>query len=365
MEIPFINLKLEYLELKDEIDKAIFDVIDSGQFILGPVLGQFEKNIGNYLGQNALGVASGTDALLMALMALDIGKGDEVITTPFTFFATAGCIARVGAKPVFVDIEMSTFNIDPAIIESKINQKTKAIILVHLFGKPQDMKPILEIAQKYNLHIIEDACQAIGAEYNGKKVGTIGVIGCFSFFPTKNLGGYGDGGLITTKDAALFDLLQKLRVHGAIGKYIHKFIGINSRLDAIQAAILDVKLKHIDKKNNRRREIAHRYNEEFKEFVQVPNDIEFGTHVYHNYAILTDKREELQKFLASNHISTGIYYPLPLHLQECFADLGYKKGDCPNSEKISNQIISLPIYPEMVEDQIIFVIEKVKKFYRG
>lgn len=363
MEIPFVNLKEEYHQIKPEIDKAVLDVIESGSFIMGKYVSEFEKNIGAYLGQNALGCASGTDALLMALLSLKIGPGDEVITTPFSFFATAGAIARIGAIPKFIDIDPHSFNLNISLIESAITKKTKAILPVHIFGNPIDMTRIVEIAKQNKLATIEDACQAIGCDVKGKKAGTIGDIGCFSFFPTKNLGGFGDGGLITCHDPELFKYLSKLRVHGSDKKYIHDFIGINSRLDAIQAVVLNIKLKYLEKRNEKRRAIAKKYNAAFKGLMETPQDCSFGKHIYHQYALLSNRRDDLLKYLNEKHIAAGIYYPLPLHLQDAFKYLKGKIGDCPIAEDISNKVFSLPIYPEMTDAEINFVIETVCKFF--
>jgi dTDP-4-amino-4,6-dideoxygalactose transaminase len=365
MEIPFLDLKKQYADHKKEIDLAIHTIISQGTFILGKPVQDFEEHISALLGQKSLGCASGTDALLMALMAIDIKPGDEVITTPFTFFATAGVIARLGAKPVYVDIDAKTFNIDPTKIEKAITKKTKAIIPVHLFGQSVDMDLIMQIAAKHNLIVIEDACQAIGATYKGKMLGTIGHFGCFSFFPTKNLGAYGDGGLITAKSEKEYALLRTLRVHGSEKKYFHERVGLNSRLDALQASILDVKLPHLEVWNKKRQAIAKKYSEKLKAVVQIPTLQSNATHVYHQYAIVVEKekRYDLMYYLKEKKIETGIYYPLPLHLQTCFKDLGYKKGDFPNSELLSETILSLPIFPEMTDEQVDYVIDSILGFF--
>lgn len=363
LEIPFVDLKKQHENLKSEILSVVEKVLEEGSFIMGEHVQNFEKNISRYLGQESLGCASGSDALLLSLMAAGIKAKDEVITTPFTFFATAGAIARLGTKPVFVDIHKDTFNLDSSKLDAVINEKTKAILVVHIFGQSADMDSIMSLAKKYNLAVIEDACQAFGAEYKGCKAGMIGDFGCFSFFPTKNLGGAGDGGLVTCKSNADLELIKKLRVHGAEKKYYHDYVGINSRLDALQAVILDVKLKYIDAWHEKRSVIAEKYNSALKEMVQIPQVFEGARHIYHQYAIITDKRDLLQSHLRSKGIAAGVYYPLPLHLQKCFRYLGYQKGDFPVAEQVSNEILSLPLYPEMTDEQIEYVIKAVKEFY--
>ena len=338
-------------------------VMEDGSFILGEHVQNFEKNVSRYLGQESLGCASGSDALLLSLMAAGIGSGDEVITTPFTFFATAGAVSRVGAKPVFADIERKTFNMGCDKLEPAINKNTKAILVVHLFGQPVEMECILSVAKKYNLTVIEDACQAFGSEYRGRKVGAIGDFGCFSFFPTKNLGCYGDGGLITCKSPENLELVKKLRVHGSKNKYFHELVGINSRLDSIQAAILDVKLAYIDEWNIKRKEIAKKYSEALSAIVEIPTETAGTSHIFHQYAILTNKRDALLSHLQKKGVAAGIYYPLPLHLQDCFKYLGYQKGAFSVAEQVSNEILSLPIYPEMTDEQVMLVIDAVKSFY--
>lgn len=337
--MQFIDLKAQYQTIKPEINKAIQKVLNSGQFILGQEVEKFEQEIAKYLGvEYAIGVASGTDALLLSLIALDIKKGDEVITTAFSFIATANTIARVGAKPIFVDINPKTFNIDASKIQEKITKKTKAIIPVHLYGQVADMDAI----KKFKVPIIEDACQAIGAEYKNKKAGTIGNLGCFSFYPTKNLGACGDGGLVTTNNKQYAEKIKILRAHGAQQKYYHQEIGLNSRLDELQAAILGVKLRHLDKWNNQRIKNAKKYNKLLSKFVITP-DYKKG-HVYHQYTIRVKKRDKLKAYLEKHNIPIAIYYPVPLHLQKCFKYLGYKKGDFPEAEKAAKEVLSLPIY---------------------
>jgi dTDP-4-amino-4,6-dideoxygalactose transaminase len=365
MKVHFLDLKKQYLGVKEEIDGAIRGIVENETFIMGKPVLDFENSISAYLGQKSLGCASGSDALLLALMACGIKSGDEVITTPFTFFATAGAIARLGAKPVFVDIDERTFNIDVDKIEKAITKKTRAVIPVHLFGQPARMDNILQLAHKHGLKVIEDAAQAIGAEYGGRKVGTIGDFGCFSFFPTKNLGAYGDGGLITCKDEANHLLVKKLRVHGAEVKYYHDFVGINSRLDALQAAVLSVKLKRIDEWNKARFRIAERYTAALKGLVITPHIEQGVRHVFHQYAILVEdsKRDALLNFLKEKGIDAGVYYPLPLHLQRCFSNLGYSAGSMPVAEKTCKRILSLPIFPELSDAQIEYVIKSVHDFF--
>ncbi|MGB9840910.1 DegT/DnrJ/EryC1/StrS family aminotransferase [Thermovenabulum sp.] len=368
MHISFLDLKAQYQTIKKEIKKEIEEVLESGNYILGPKEKEFEKEIAEYLGvKHAIGVANGTDALVLSLDALGIGPGDEVITTPYTFFASAEAVSRVGAKPVFADISFDdNLNIDVRQIKKKITKNTKAIIPVHIFGCPCNMDEIIQIARKYNLYIIEDACQAIGAQYKGKKAGTLGDIGCFSFFPTKNLGGYGDGGLVVTNNDEIAEKIMTLRVHGSTKKYYHSRIGYNSRLDEIQAAILKVKLKYIDKWNQKRIEKAKLYNDKLKNLpITLPKiyDENHKKHVFHLYTILTPKRDELKNYLEQKGIPTGIYYPLPLHLQEAYKDLGYKDGDMPNAEKASRQALSLPLYPELKEEEIYYITEAVKTFF--
>lgn len=361
-KIPFIDLKREYKLIKPKINRAIDNVVMSGNFILGDEVEIFEKNISKYLGAKALSCASGSDSLLLSLMALDVKQEDEVITTPFSFVASASNITRLGARPVFVDIEDKTFNIDAKKIKKAITKRTKAIIVVHLFGNPADMDTIVKIAKKHKLAVIEDACQAIGAEYKGKRVGTIGDLGCFSFFPTKNLGGYGDGGLVVAKKKNHYDLIKKLRVQGADKKYFHEIIGLNSRLDTVQAAILNVKLAYLNKWNRERKVIARKYSTLLKDVIVVPQVDKDCQHVFHQYAILSKNRDKLLNYLHKNGIAAGVYYPMPLHLQKCFSYLGYHKGDLPITEKVSREIISLPIFPGLREEEVKYVARAVKEF---
>jgi len=329
---------------KDEITRAIADVCDSQAFALGPAVTAFEENIAAYCRcKYAIGVSSGTDALLIGLMALEIAPGDEVITTPFTFFATAGCIARLGAKPVFADVDPSSYNIDPVAIERKITEKTKTILPVHLFGQVARMKAITEIADRHNLNIVEDAAQAIGASQDGTKAGGFGDCGCFSFYPTKNLNAFGDGGLVVTNREDLAEKLKILRNHGQNPIYFYRIIGGNFRLDSIQAAVLDVKLKYLDDWNEKRRQNAAIYDEILADSPITPPKIEQGNiSIYHQYTITAPDRDNLKDFLTENGIGSAIFYPKPLHLQDCFKDLGYREGDFPVAEKLCSQVLSLP-----------------------
>ena len=366
MQVPLLDLKAQYATIKDEIKAAIDEVLESQYFILGPKVQKFEEEIADYCNvQHAVGVASGSDALLLALMAIDIGYGDEVITTPYTFFATAGSISRLGAKPVFVDIDPKTYNINPNLIEERITDKTKAIIPVHLYGQCADMDPILEIGKKYNLCIIEDTAQAIGAEYKVRKAGSMGDMGCLSFFPSKNLGGYGDGGMVITNHADLAEKIRVLRAHGAKPKYYHSLIGLNSRLDALQAVVLSVKLKYLDGWSRARRQNAENYNHLFSDTNVVTPYVElYNYHIYNQYIIRVGKRNELQAFLKERNIGTEIYYPVSLHLQECYADLGYLKGDFPESEEAAQETLALPIYSELTEEQQTTVADAIKEFMK-
>ncbi len=370
IKVPLLDIPLSYKEVLADVEKNINAVIESGYFILGPVVEELEQKIVTYCeAKYAVGVSSGTDALLISLMAAGIKEDDEVITTPFTFFATASSISRLGAKPVFVDIEPDTFNIDTKQIEENITRKTRAILPVHLYGQCVDMDPVLDLAQKYNLVVIEDAAQAIGSEYKGRRAGSMGDYGCFSFFPTKNLGGFGDGGMVTMNSEELYEQVKILRVHGSHSKYYHKMIGGNFRLDAIQAAVVLAKLKYLDKWTEKRRANAQTYNRLFKEMgmtdsLTLPSEV-IPHHVYNQYVIrVKDKRDELRSFLGENNISTEIYYPLPLHLQDCYLSLGYKKGNLPESEKAADETIALPIFPELTTDQLEYVVATITHFLK-
>ncbi|MGG1368257.1 DegT/DnrJ/EryC1/StrS family aminotransferase [Priestia megaterium] len=361
--IPMVDLKAELELLKEPIFNALKEVLESGEYILGSKGKELEKQIASYIGATyGIGVGNGTDALYLALRALDIGPDDEVITTPFTFFATAEVIAQVGATPVFVDIEKETYNIDPLKIRETITDNTKAIIVVHLYGQSAKMKEIMKVAKEFNLKVVEDACQAIGTECDGKRVGTIGDIGCFSFFPSKNLGAYGDAGMVVTNDKSLYEKVSTLRNHGSQIKYIHSTIGLNSRLDEFQAAILLIKLKYLDIFLHKRKEIAKKYTLELNSLVKTPSIIENREHTFHQYCIELDGRDQLATFLQKNDISSAIYYPIPLHLQEAFNYLNYHKGDFPIAESAATKILALPIYPTMTFEKQDKIISMIKKF---
>jgi len=366
MQIPILDLKAQYANIKDEVIQAISDVCDNQAFALGPAVAQFEGKVAAYCNSKyAIGVSSGTDALLVSLMALDIMPGDEVITTPFTFFATAGSIVRLGAKPVFVDVDRDSFNIDPSAIEQKITDKTRAIIPVHLFGQIAQMKAITEIVKRHNLAVIEDAAQAIGASQDGIKAGNFSDCGCFSFYPTKNLGGFGDGGLVTTNREDLAQKIKALRDHGQNPRYFYKVIGGNFRLDGIQGAVLNVKLRYLDGWNEKRRQNAALYDSFLGDSpVQIPKISADNVSIYHQYTIIAPKRDKLLRFLAENNIGSAIFYPKPLHLQDCFSDLGYRPGDLPIAEKLCKEVLSLPIYSELATDQIECVAKTVRKYYK-
>jgi dTDP-4-amino-4,6-dideoxygalactose transaminase len=376
MKVPLLDLKEQYKTIKEEVLKTAEELFESQYFILGPRVTDLEEKIADYCSsKHAVGVSSGTDALLISLMAIDIGFKDMVITTPYTFFATAGSIARTGARPVFVDIDPKTFNISSECLESVVDsmprtelKKLKAVIPVHLYGQCADMKPILEICKKYNLVIIEDAAQAIGAEYKGHRAGSMGDFGCFSFFPSKNLGAFGDGGIVTTNSDEFYNKLCILRAHGSRPKYYHKLIGGNFRIDAFQAAVVSIKLKYLDQWTKERQENAQKYRALFthaglEDVVELPVEKE-DRHIYNQFVIrVRERRDDLRGFLSDVGIGTEVYYPVPLHLQACFSDLNYKNGDFPESEYAALHTLALPIYPELSDDQIEYVVEKIKAFY--
>ena len=372
LSIPITDLQAQYYSIADEIDTAIHEVIRRGQFVLGPEVAALEREIAAYCGVNyAIGVASGTDALRLALVACDIGPGDEVITTPFTFVSTVETIVQCGAIPVFVDIDPRTYNINVDIIEAKISPRTKAILPVHLYGQSVDMDPILHLAWRYKLHIIEDCAQALGAEYKGKKVGSFGDAGCLSFYPSKNLGAYGDGGMIITNDIMITETVRALRKHGAQNSNHYAFLGFNSRLDNLQAAILLVKLKRLDAWIDHRREKADLYKRLFDEINGVTPAYagEYNKHSYNYYTIRLEatpsQRDELRTYLAARGIQTVVYYPLALHLQDAYRYLGYKMGDFPVAEKVQDQVLSLPMFPEIRNEQIEAVVNGVKEFVQS
>ncbi|MGA2515082.1 MAG: DegT/DnrJ/EryC1/StrS family aminotransferase [Thermodesulfobacteriota bacterium] len=376
-KVRFFDLSTQFKSIGDEIKSAIDEVFQNQQFILGAKVQALEETIARYCRTRyAIGVASGSDALLLALMALGVGGGDEVLLPPFTFFATAGSVSRLGAIPVFVDISQETYNIDPCKVEEKITSKTKAIIPVHLFGQCADMNPLLKIAKEKKLFVIEDAAQALGAEYRpdavseGRRAGQIGDLGCFSFYPTKNLGAFGDAGMVVTDSVSLAEKIRLLRVHGSQPKYFHKQIGINSRLDTIQAAILLVKFKYLEKWTAERQKKAERYQLLLRDLVSSVNGLRLPTiqyqnrHIFHQFVIRVPERDRLKQYLSEEGIGTDIYYPVPLHLQECYSFLKYRRGDLPNSEKACEEVLALPIYPELTEDQQVAVVDRIKAFYR-
>lgn len=363
--IPLVDLAAQYHSIKEEIDAAVHATLESGHFILGPAVSKFEESIASYLGvDHAIGLASGTDALVLALRALDIGAGDEVIVPAYTFFATAGTVMSLGAMPVFVDIDPVTYEMDVAQIEARITPKTKAVIPVHLYGHPTDMDPVLELARSHGLKVIEDNAQAFGATYRGRKTGSLGDIGCLSFFPTKNLGAFGDGGMVVTNHPALADRMRMLRTHGWKKKYHSEEVGYNSRLDALQAAILQAKLPHVDSWNEKRRAIAQRYSEQLTRLgITTPVECDWGKHVYHLYIIRSDRRDELQAFLKQKGIASEVYYPLPPHLSTPCRKLGYHEGDFPHAERASRETVALPLYPELTQKQRDEVIRRISEFY--
>lgn len=365
--IHILDLKPQYHALKKEIDAALLSVCESTAFILGPQVKAFEQEFSSYIGVPfTAGVASGTDALHLALEACGIGEGDEVITTPFTFIATEEAISYAGAVPVFVDIDENTFNMDVSQIEGKITPKTKAILPVHLYGQPADMDPIMEIARKHGLKVIEDCAQAAGAEYKGKKVGSIGDAGAFSFFPSKNLGCYGDGGAVTTQSKEIMDRVLSLRMHGSKVRYYHDEVGYNSRLDEMQAAILRIKLPYLDQWNEARAKVAYRYNERLAPHAKTPQEIGSVKAVYHQYTLRIEKdRDRVQKTLTEKGVGSMIYYPIPVHLQKAYAFMGHKTGDFPIAERVALQVLSLPIYPELSVEQQDTVINALIESIRG
>jgi dTDP-4-amino-4,6-dideoxygalactose transaminase len=376
MKIPVLDLKIQYQAIKDELRPVLDEVFESQIFIMGPKVAELEKAVADYSGTpHAVGVSSGTDALLVSLMALDVKAGDEVITTPFTFFSTAGAISRLGARPVFVDIDPVTFNLDPAKLERAMTARTKAVIPIHLFGQCVDMDPVLEIAQRRGVPVIEDAAQSIGAEYKGRRAGSMAELGIFSFFPSKNLGGFGDGGMVVMKDKDLFERVKMLRVHGSTVKYYHKFVGGNFRLDALQAAVLLVKLRHLDAWSKGRQQNAAYYDRTFAQsgltaggLVATPKPVYKASgdrhyHIYNQYTLRAKDRDKLQAFLKERGIGNEVYYPVPLHLQECFKDLGGREGDFPVSEEAAKAVLSLPIYPELTDGQKDYVVDSVREFY--
>ena len=368
MTVPLLDLRGQFAALREKMVEAVMGVLESQDLTNGQPVRRLEQRLAAEHGcRAAVGVSSGTDALLCSLMALEIGTGSEVITTPFTFFATAGCIWRAGARPVFVDIEPDTFNIDPARLAAAATDKTRAILPVHLYGQMADMDPIMAVASAHGLHVIEDAAQSIGASYKGRKTGSIGTAGCLSFYPTKNLGGIGDGGLILTQDEKLAERMRVLLNHGQSSEYHHAWVGGNFRLDSIQAAGLLVKLDHLAEWTLRRQANARRYDELLAgcDFITRPTVREGNVSVFNWYVIRAPRRDELKSFLAAAGIGTKIYYPLSLHEQPCFAALGYRKGDFPQSERAAAEVLALPVHPELREEQLEYVVSKVREFYGG
>ena len=388
--VPLLDLKAQYSAIREELREAIDRVAESQHFILGPEVVALEKDVAEYSQcEFGIGVSSGSDALLVTLMAIDIKPGDEVLTTPYTFFATAGAVSRLGAKPIFVDIDPLTYNLEPAALEAAITERTRAIIPVHLYGQMADMDAIMEIAARHKLYVIEDAAQAIGSEYKGRRAGSIGDFGCFSFFPSKNLGGFGDGGMVTANDPVLADRVKLLRNHGYSPKYYNKVVGGNFRLDAIQAAVLRVKLKYLDLWTEARQRNAALYRDLFNRAelsinpqsllgndgafqtlddlngVVLPVEAPDRRHIYNQFVIRSRRRDELINFLKERKIGTEIYYPVPMHLQECFADLGYGAGDFPASERAADETLALPIYPELTEEMMERVVSAVADFHTG
>jgi dTDP-4-amino-4,6-dideoxygalactose transaminase len=371
MKVPLLDLQAQYSTLRDELRVAFERVMDSQQFVMGPDVSALENEIARYTqSRHAIGCASGSDALLLALMALEIKPNDEVITTPYSFFATASAIARLGARPVFVDADANSYNIDVSKIEAAITERTRAIMPVHLYGQCAEVDALMEISRRHNLPVIEDAAQAIGAEDGGRQAGSTGAIGCFSFYPSKNLGAAGDGGMMTTNDDALASRLRILRLHGSATKYYHSLIGINSRLDSLQAAILRVKLPYLDGWSEARAKNAERYNRLFEdaglsEEIGLPFVRKDVRHIFNQYVIrVRGRRDALVEHLKQNEIGTDIYYPVPLHLQECFSYLGYVEGDFPESERAARETIALPIYPELTDEQQSYVVETIREFMR-
>jgi dTDP-4-amino-4,6-dideoxygalactose transaminase len=380
--VPLLDLKAQYATIREEVQAALDRVIESQHFILGPEVQALEREVAAYSGCDyGIGMSSGSDALLAALMVIDLEPGDEVITTPYTFFATAGAVARLGARPVFVDIDPGTYNMAPELIEAAITPRTRAIIPIHLFGQMADMDPIMAVARRYNVPVIEDAAQAIGAEYRGRRAGSIGQSACFSFFPSKNLGAFGDAGMVTTNDAELADRLTLVRGHGARPKYYHKVVGGNFRLDALQAAVLRVKLQYLDGWTAARQRNAATYRRLFADAglvvppvalaadlqdaagVVLPVEADGCTHIYNQFVIRSGRRDDLQRYLKERQIGTEVYYPVSLHQQECFTDLGYATGAFPESERAAAETLALPIYPELTVEMQETVVEAIADFY--
>src|SRR5215213_3400809 len=369
MNVPLLDLQAQYVSLRDDMRRAIERVMDSQRFVLGDEVRELENSIAEYCQtKHAIGCASGSDALLLALMALDVKAGDEVITTPFSFFATGACIARLGARPVFVDIDPRSYNLDPARVESAITPRTKVIMPVHIYGQCAEMDPLLDVGRRHGIPVVEDAAQAIGATDKGRRAGSMGMIGCFSFYPTKNLGGAGDGGILTTSDDEVAARLRRLRTHGGANEYEHEEIGVNSRLDELQAAVLNVKFPRLDKWSDERARKADTYTKLLSDadlrFPLVTPELRAdGRHIFHQYVIrVPGNRDALMEHLKNHGVGSKIYYPIPLHLQKCFEYLGYKKGDLPESEAAANETFALPCYPELTEEQQVYVVKTIEGF---
>jgi dTDP-4-amino-4,6-dideoxygalactose transaminase len=372
VKVPLLDLKAQWQGIRHEIEPALAAVLESQAFILGPEVAACEQAIAAYSAcAHAVGVSSGTDALLLAMMTEGIGYGDEVVTTPYTFFATAGCIARLGARPVFVDIDPRTYNIDVASIEARITPRTRAIIPVHLYGQTADMDPLMDVARRHGVTVIEDAAQAIGAESRGRRAGSVGDYGCFSFFPSKNLGAFGDAGMVVTNDPERAEKMRILRGHGARPKYYHQLVGGNFRLDALQAAVVRVKLSHLDEWTAARQRNAQRYETLFRErglgrkgsdVIALPAATE-SRHIFNQYVIRAPRRDELRRYLSEAGIGTEVYYPVPLHLQECFTYLGHRPGDLPVSEAAARETLALPVFPELSDEQAHCVVDRIAEFY--
>ncbi len=372
--VPLLDLKAQYAPLREEITRAVTEVMEAQAFVLGPAVEELEREIADYVGAgHAIACASGTDALILSLAAIGIGPGDEVLTSPFSFFSSASCASKVGARPAFADIDPESFNLDPAGVEAAIRQDTRVLLPVHLFGQCAEMAPLMEIASGRNLAVVEDAAQALGAAYRSERhAGTMGATGCYSFFPTKNLGGFGDGGMIVTSDDELAAKLRLLRVHGGQQMYHHRWVGWNSRLDALQAAVLRIKLPHLQSWSEGRAANAARYDRLLAESgvlesgdVKVPARSPNSTHIFNQYTLRVQRRDELREHLKGAGIGHAVYYPVPLHLQECFADLGYREGDFPNAERACREVVSLPVYAELTAEQQERVVAAVVDFYRG
>lgn len=365
MKVPQIDLVRQYKLLKSEIDGAVSEVLASGSFVMGRWVEEIEKTVAGICGARyAVGVASGTDALDIALVACGVGPGDEVITSPFSFVSVAEVAIRMGAKPVFADIDPKTFNSEAAAIAARVTPRTKAIVPVHLYGQSVDMDPLLELGRKKGIPVIEDMCQAIGAKYKGRPVGSMGALSCISFYPTKNLGGFGDGGMIVTNDDALREKAAALRKHGQGDKYSYKYIGVNSRLDSIQAAILLAKSRHLEEWNQRRRAVASLYNQALQGLpVVTPFEAPYAYHTYHQYTIRAQSRDRLQAFLKEKGVGTAVHYPLGIHKQDAYKNLGYRPGDLSNTDQASTEVISLPMFPEIEEPEIEYVAHSIREFY--